>query len=141
VLVEKKPAVRAWEIKREGVTWLKDHGVERHDQDMSRNYFDYLRIMGWAYIYGSAPKSPQVIVHKPPVPSQPAPTNAAPQCVAAIVVRAADTSPRSNKAQNPSVIPAPSKREVIRPADLKPVDNQSSPPHWERRTVKKDWFT
>lgn len=146
--------VRTWEVKKEGVEWLRRQGI-RVDQEMGRGRFHELLKRDYAYIANStgakakaAPSSkalperqarpgargdaliPTELSKLPKVPDPPG-ANHASRSQPLVHSRSAP------EASANGLTPHPKRSVVTPPAAPKSV---TLPAHLSRRTKKKDWF-
>jgi len=127
--------IRTWEVKREGIEWLRRQGIQV-GQEMGRTCFHELLKLGYAYI---AKRSGATVTTTPPLttsevrqsrfvsgrglvkPSEPSMPSRPPQQL----VRNHGLRPQPSVPRQPA--PAP--------------ESATLPAHLSRRSKKKDWFT
>ena len=139
--------VRQWEVRREGVAWLRKRGIGV-EQQMGRRLFDQLRKLGYAYIANPSGKR--------------TPTTHRKQCEITAPSGVSVTTEEGPKGTRRVItIPAnlvtsrgkPAKRKGSKPPESAanaPIDTAPDretakaasplPAHWQRRTKKKAWF-
>lgn len=136
--------VRTWEVKKEGVAWLRRQGIGV-EQEMGRSRFHQLLELCYAYIANRSAKRKTAKTTKP-VPKIKTKTGSSPAGTYRIFTsKASDLNSESTSSRKRK------RRERYQRAtgesaplatNTAPLEQSDPtvPEHWNRRTKKKDWF-